>query len=501
MLPKKNSIKIEASSDVFHPELKKNPWTLNRRKDFIFHTKKEDPKPEVVIRFLEDSISTEDVVYLYNRGGASIIEERLRGVQLSISEDGMLWELINIDIADNNVYDGVPIKVDMRGKKYLKIFRHNPGPPIHLSQITIGMAFHEKEKFDADLTRALAKKYKLLINKKGRIVENEKRKLYMSVKSSYYDTKNVVGLSSISALKIMGLGRFSNALMQLCNALIIANKLSVKKIYLPNGETARRMFRSSFPVICRDLGITICIPDCDEGITRETVLSGRFFYVEEHPHLVEGGLSAIEATSLFKHGLGFYYGPRNAIEEDELVIHIRSGDIFSNNTPHPGYGQPPLAYYIKIIDMMAPRVVHIVFEDEGNPVIGALKALLSKREIPMVLQSSSLRDDIQKILNAKSLVAGRGTFVSGIVLLSENIKTVYSFQVKITVPKNGKNVVIDDVVGEFSERVLKHNWVNSEEQRNLMLHYPVSALAMRQEPTSEIGALNSEGVFAKSQVH
>ncbi|CAM9552717.1 unnamed protein product [Choristocarpus tenellus] len=31
-----------------------------------------------------------------------------------------------------------------------------------------------------------------------------------------------------------------------------------------------------------------------------------------------------------------------------LVIHIRSGDVYSED-PHPGYGQPPLEYYIDIL--------------------------------------------------------------------------------------------------------------------------------------------------------
>ena len=39
----------------------------------------------------------------------------------------------------------------------------------------------------------------------------------------------------------------------------------------------------------------------------------------------------------------------NKLNENDIVIHIRSGDIFISN-PHPSYVPPPLCYYIKEID-------------------------------------------------------------------------------------------------------------------------------------------------------
>ncbi|CAM4093299.1 hypothetical protein [Bordetella tumulicola] len=484
MLPKENQIEIIASSEISHPKFGKKPWTINRSNDFIFHTEAEDPMPEVVIRFSENAISTEGVIYLYNRYGTVEMAERLRGVQFAVSGDGVFWEKIDVDIGDDNIYNGAPIEVGMIGKNYLKIFRHKSGPPIHLSQITIGIALHEKREFDADLTRKLANEYQLPVDPNGHIIENRKRKHYISIRSSIYDAKSIVGISDISALEIVHLGRFSNALIQLCNALNIAKKLGVKKIYLPQGARAEQMFATGFPVICQDAGVEICIPAHGAERIAETILTGHFFYSEKHKYLMSSRLNNIDAAKLFKHGLGFDYGPSDVIKEDELVIHVRSGDIFNKNkTPHRAYGQPPFSYYKKIIDLVKPRVVHIVFEDEGNPVIGALKIFLFEKRIPMVLQNSSLREDIQKILKARSLVAGRGTFIAGIVSLSENIKTVYSFQNDIKVPKGANNIILDDVVGEFVENILRDNWSNSEEQRKLMLEYPVSALAIRQKKT------------------
>ncbi len=39
----------------------------------------------------------------------------------------------------------------------------------------------------------------------------------------------------------------------------------------------------------------------------------------------------------------------NKLDEDDVIIHIRSGDIFSSS-PHSGYICPPLHYYTDILD-------------------------------------------------------------------------------------------------------------------------------------------------------
>ena len=39
----------------------------------------------------------------------------------------------------------------------------------------------------------------------------------------------------------------------------------------------------------------------------------------------------------------------NKLPKNDIVIHIRSGDIFSSK-PHPNYVPPPLSYYTKKID-------------------------------------------------------------------------------------------------------------------------------------------------------
>lgn len=74
----------------------------------------------------------------------------------------------------------------------------------------------------------------------------------------------------------------------------------------------------------------------------------------------------------------------NKLPENDIVIHIRSGDIFSSN-PHPGYIPPPLSYYTKEIDKCKYKKIHIICEDTKNPVVNELRKLYKKAVYEKIL--------------------------------------------------------------------------------------------------------------------
>lgn len=487
MIPKPSDIEIKASSAVTHPVLERSPWTVNGSNNFIFHTRTTDLKPEVVIRFSEDLLLTQKWVYLHNRYGDKEIAAMLLGVQFGISDDGISWRALDISLTPEQIYQGHGIPVQLtKNTRYLRLFRDKQGPPIHLSQITIGIALQEKREIDRKLTRQFAEAYQLPLDCQGYILEHKKaplqRQSYSTVRSSFLNARDVK-VSNVAALEIRRLGRFSNALIQICNAFCIAKKLQVNKISLPNNPRAKTMFPDGSPVRFEESNIELFFSEPNPDIT---VLEGIFLYSGQHRLFSEGCPDHYEVIQDFKHGLGFDYSAKNAFPEDEVVIHIRSGDIFQEQ-PHPGYGQPPLAYYRKIIDCFAPNMVYLVYEDESNPVIGELKTFLTEKSIHWTAQSASLRKDIEVLLKAKTLVAGRGSFVPGIVALSESVRTVYTFHQGLQRIQNPivNEIVVEDRAGEYVNAILKGNWSNSQEQRKLMLEYPDSALKIRGENPRE----------------
>ena len=123
----------------------------------------------------------------------------------------------------------------------------------------------------------------------------------------------------------------------------------------------------------------------------------------------------------------------------------------------------------------------MVFENHANPIIAPLiefsKNICSKVNII----NSDLKSDIECLLKAKTLVVSRGSFASGISVLSLNLKTVFYFDslydtwgnCNITAHK------CSDKLGNYKNDILSNNWENSESQQKLMLEYPVSAMCIR----------------------
>jgi hypothetical protein len=142
----------------------------------------------------------------------------------------------------------------------------------------------------------------------------------------------------------------------------------------------------------------------------------------------------------------------NKLPETDVVIHIRSGDIFSSK-PHPNYVPPPLSYYTKEIDKCKYEKIHIVCEDTKNPVINKLLELYKNA----VYEKNTLENDIKIILGATNIIFSVGTFIPSLMLLSNNIKYLYG--------KNFNNEELEEYY-----KIMKP-WKNTIEQMNYILTY------------------------------
>lgn len=140
------------------------------------------------------------------------------------------------------------------------------------------------------------------------------------------------------------------------------------------------------------------------------------------------------------------------LDEDDIVIHIRGGDIFKES-PHPKYIPPPLAFYTKILDKNTFKNIIIISQDKKNPVVDAL---LSKYK-NAIYSKNSLEEDIKIILGSKNIIKSVGTFVSSLCLLSNNIENIY-----------GSDFINDEFKNYYH---FMKPWKNTKEQRNYILTY------------------------------
>ena len=170
--------------------------------------------------------------------------------------------------------------------------------------------------------------------------------------------------------------------------------------------------------------------------------------------------------------------PNKVLNENELVIHIRSGDIMENNCNWPKeYIPPPYVFYETIFKKTWNNwsKIYIVAEDNKHP---CLRRLIQK--YPQIIwKKQSLEKDIEMILSAKSIVIGGGSFVPSLLLFSNNIKNVFCtynspshFLIK-NLPHlnihalNFKKYFIEQLNLENSK------WKCTEQQLLNMIHWPI----------------------------
>ena len=150
---------------------------------------------------------------------------------------------------------------------------------------------------------------------------------------------------------------------------------------------------------------------------------------------------------------------------DDLVIHIRSGDIFES-FPHPKYLPPPLSYYINIIEQNKNyKNIYLVAEDLLNPCTNELLKIYPK--INFKLQS--LKEDIMLIFSASNIVISYGTFIPQLIYLSKNVKNIYC--------PSYYNTVLTNCITHITELkkyyTLMIPWKNTAEQNKIMLEYKI----------------------------
>jgi hypothetical protein len=279
----------------------------------------------------------------------------------------------------------------------------------------------------------------------------------------------------IDAIEIIKTCRFGNSTQQLINVFYFCLKNNISKIYT----------RQDFPYINSEVKISqneeIELLVQGKPALEEVLLSGRFY----HPQQLNCNYSSDEYVNIFdKYILPKIKLPVSpiAVSDTDLVIHLRSGDIFAESSRYPGYGQPPLSFYQKVIEQEKPNRCILVFEDKGNVCIEQVEIFLTQKAIPFICQSSDVYSDIACLKSSVNLIVGRGTFGNAITLLTNRLKKVYFFEsrykFKLALLRGAKVFRVCDKPGNFKSKVLT-DWQNPEEQKKLMLNYDSSNLEMQ----------------------
>ena len=157
------------------------------------------------------------------------------------------------------------------------------------------------------------------------------------------------------------------------------------------------------------------------------------------------------------------------LNDDDIVIYIRSGDLFNNTHPSFGYIQPPLSYYTNILDNNTYNKLYLVCEDKLNPVANKLI-----EKYNTIYKNQSLAEDINIILNAKILIESFSSLTCSLTIMSDKLKVIYRphyqnrFYDKILLSKN--IVIFKTNLANYWH--LQSPWIEyNDEKKKLMLNY------------------------------
>lgn len=167
----------------------------------------------------------------------------------------------------------------------------------------------------------------------------------------------------------------------------------------------------------------------------------------------------------------FKFETNKSYDDDTLVIHIRSGDIFEHehNPPHD-YVPNPLDYYLTLIEEYN-KVIVVTEPDNYNPIVDELR-----KHDKVVIQSTTVEEDFATLMGAKNLASsGTGTFAVAAALCSSNIKKFYCTNLYLDEHLNPEMLMSNDEVEvhmmELEDYIKLKTWRNNEEQRKFILEY------------------------------
>lgn len=429
----------------------------DHRNGFTIHTEHQDnPWWELD---LHDVLPIQQIV-ICNRADQRF-QDRASTLRVEVSQDGGDWTLLHAGLSHfGDGLKGEPMRLELAGRLEARYLRLSlPGPGIlHLRRVQILVARGTIALAEFSRRHGL----RPMLNDPDRTVKTAPYRLIANGKGD-----------EVTSLRIRRFGFMANNFIQVLNAIHLARHIGVAHVVIP------------------DLGL----PTHGRAISHDGVtlypqgtpappglcLEGNFFYPSDLSPEVFASLTPARkhaAAARFLAPLIELQAHDSRDRSRELAIHIRSGDIFSHGI-HPGYVQPPLSYYTRIIeDMRADGLidhVSITCEDRLNPCIDALERYLADHAIPCRIQSGTLTQDAAFLAGARHLVFGFGTFGYGICLLAGQIDTVHVFDMTMFdgLPNVGRVVVLRPEPGSYISR---RDWRCTPEQLQMMLDFPATRL-------------------------
>ena len=304
-------------------------------------------------------------------------------------------------------------------------------------------------------------KYNFIFSNSKSFFKNNKNKIKKKLLLSKIFTSINRKINNINILFIKGKARFGNFFISINNAIIYCEILHCRKIII---EYNNKIYLNN-PIFYKKINFTIepnqKFNDRDKN---SVILDIYFFFINSF-----NDWNNINRFNIFKKQL-LNNLPKVVIHPNDLYIYIRSGDIFKKyKYTIKNYIQPPLCFYVKILDKFKFRKVFIISEDKLNPTIPKILRKYSY----IKHEKNKLKLDISFLINSYNLVSATSTFLSIIIKLNDKLKFLWKYDYYSIPPQKYLDshslYRIYKMNSTTKFRNLMHPWFNSPNQRKMMI--------------------------------
>lgn len=211
-----------------------------------------------------------------------------------------------------------------------------------------------------------------------------------------------------------GEGNIGNSLIALNNLINICEYIHCKNIIAPKG--LERIIKRK--IIYKEYNITI-FPNSYKNIINIDIKLNKFTIFFFHYRNKKNNIRLrIIRDEVFNNI------PKYIAKPNDLYINIRSGDIFVWAF-NPNYSQPPLCFYLKIINENKFNNIFLLSNGHENPIVDEL--LKKYRKIHYI--HGTIEEDISVIVNAFNFVLCVSTFPKTLIYLNNNLKNLYIYNI------------------------------------------------------------------------
>jgi len=303
---------------------------------------------------------------------------------------------------------------------------------------------------------------------KSFLINNKKKLMKKTILSKIFKITQR-NINNVSTLFVKGMARFGNLFISINNAIIYCELLSCKKIII---EYSNKIYINR-TIFYKKRNFTIQPNHTFNYIenNNSVIIDNYFLFFNGFRYLRN-----VYRLNIFKSQL-FNNLPKVITHPYELYIYIRSSDIFSQSYKNStrGYFQPPLCFYLKILDYFKFKKVFIISQDNLNPVI---PKLLHKYSF-IHKKKDSLKLDISYLTNSYNMIAAKSTLFSTSIKFNDKLKFLWEFDCSSL---SQKYFHLHYSVYEFpfyytvyymnsstNYRKLMYPWSNTPKQRQMMI--------------------------------